>query len=349
MQSNLRFITLLSLVCIAFVAYAIAQDGQQQFGSLGDFKLESGEVIRDCRIGYRTEGRLNAEKSNAILFPTWLSGTSEQLVNGPVKMLDASNYYVIAVDALGDGVSSSPSTSALQPHMQFPRFTIADMVNSQHQLLTQILRINHVRVVMGVSMGGVQTFQWLVSFPDFMDKAIPIMGSPRLGAYDLVLWQAESDAITSDPAWKGGDYSAVAGTTEPGASMIAELGMLVQTTPDKIDNDITREKFAAALASEKKNAASVDANNRLRQFQAMIALDVSAPFAGSMERAATHVRAKVLVIASATDHTVTPGPALDFARLLHAEVLTLDNNCGHHAAECESERANQAVVSFLAK
>src|SRR5215510_5258364 len=90
---------------------------QQQFAQLGDFKLESGEVIRDCRIGYRTFGKLNADKSNVIIFPTWAGGTTEQLQSniGPGKLLNSEKYFVIAVDALGNGVSSSPSTSKLQP------------------------------------------------------------------------------------------------------------------------------------------------------------------------------------------------------------------------------------------
>jgi len=331
----------LFLLCLQL---APAQDAQQQFASLGDFKLESGEVIRDCRIGYRTLGHLNPEHNNAILLTTWLSGTSEPLMNGLGKQLAAMNYYVIAIDALGDGVSSSPSNSQLQPHMKFPRFTIADMVASQHQLLTQVLHINHLKAVMGASMGGVQTFQWMVSYPDFLDKAIAIAGSPRLAPYDLVLWQAEADAITHDLAWKDGDY-----TVQPASTLISEIGMLVKNTPEKINQDVTRESLAAVLAQESATTANFDANNRLRQFQAMLSLDVSAPFGGSMERAAATVKAKALIIVTATDHSVTPGPALEFARLIHAEVLDLQNNCGHHGAECESEKVNQALKEFLEK
>ena len=92
---------------------------EQQFAALGDFKLKSGEVIRDCRIGYRTFGRLNEQKSNAIVLPTWASGTSEQLKSniGPGRLMNSEKYFVIAIDALGNGVSSSPSNSKLQPRM----------------------------------------------------------------------------------------------------------------------------------------------------------------------------------------------------------------------------------------
>src|SRR5579872_2704747 len=111
-----------------------------KFAQLGEFRLESGETIRGCRLGYRTFGTLNAQKSNAVLFPTWFTGTTKELVGliGPGKLVDPTNYFVITVDALGDGVSTSPSNSREQPHMKFPDLTIRDMVNSQHRLAEDV-------------------------------------------------------------------------------------------------------------------------------------------------------------------------------------------------------------------
>jgi homoserine O-acetyltransferase len=151
-----------SIVLLALLAIQSAK-GQsiQRFVELGDFRLESGEIIRECRIGYRTFGELNHEKSNAVLFTTWFIGTTEDLVNliGPGKLVDSSKHFVIAVDAFGNGVSSSPSNSKLQPGPKFPQFSIKDMVNSQHELLTREFKIKHLYAVTGISMGGMQTFQ----------------------------------------------------------------------------------------------------------------------------------------------------------------------------------------------
>jgi homoserine O-acetyltransferase/O-succinyltransferase len=228
--------------------------------------------------------------------------------------------------------------------MKFPRFGILDMVNSQHQMLTQTLHIGHLKAVMGISMGGMQTFQWMVSYPDFIDKAIPIVGSPRLAPFDLLLWQTENAAITSDPVWNHGNY-----TEQPALTLLTGLEGLAIGTPDKFNQDTTREKLPEWFAQTKKDVAEFDANNHIRQSEAMMAHDVSARFGGSMERAAAAVKAKVLVIASRTDHMVTPGPAMDFARLLQSEVLELQSNCGHDAPGCELAKISSAIAAFLAK
>lgn len=336
-----RFGALSSLLaCLALSA--IAQE--QQFGDLGDFKLASGEVIRDCRIGYRTFGRLNENRSNAILFPTWANGTTEQLKSSivPGGSLDLSAYYVIAVDALSNGVSSSPSNSRLQPRMSFPRFTMWDIVESQHALLTRVLHLNHLKAVIGTSMGGMQTFQWMVSYPGFMDQAIPIAGSPRLAPYDLMHWQTQIDAIVNHVAWKNGDY-----TENPTRVAEVEFGALLLTTPEHYNAHTTRKQVFEQLEEARRSAGAVDANNKIRQVQAMMALDVSEAFGGSMQAAAAAVKAKVLVIVSKTDHVVTPGPALEFAKRLGAPVLELENDCGHLAPNCEQRKVAEAVHRFL--
>ncbi len=344
-MSSIR--SLLGLFVILILA-AGARAQEQKIASLGDFKLESGETIRDLQLGYRTVGTLNAQKSNAILWPTWFTGKSEQLLGfaGPGKMLDPSKYFVIFVDALGDGISSSPSNSMTQPHMQFPKFTIRDMVRAEHELATRTLGLPHLHAVMGISMGGMQTFEWMVAYPDFMDKAVPMVGSPRLTSYDLLLWTAEEHAIEADPDWLGGDYAA---PPPKGMAIAADIHSLALTTPEYRVTHTKPEDFPQFLSkAEHDTMQGFDANNWIRQLQAMMAQDVSKPFGESMEKAAAAVHAKVLVVVATQDHMVNPISALDFARLLHAPAVELTGDCGHIATGCEGDKLAADVSRFLA-
>jgi homoserine O-acetyltransferase len=336
---------LVVLGLLLYPAGLLGQEGQQQLAAIGDFKLESGELIRDCHLGYRTFGRLNGDKSNGVLFPTWFTGNtaSLQAMFGPGKLIDSSAYFVVAVDALADGVSSSPSNSQQQPRMKFPKITVRDMVNSQYQLVTKVLHLDRLKAVAGISMGGMQTFEWMVSYPKFMEKAVPIVGSPRLAPYDVLLWQAENDAIRNDPAWNGGDYAA-----QPARGALFEFSELMLSTPERYNHIMKREDVLPSIARA-RTAPAFDANDHIRQSEAMIAHDVSARFGGAMEKAAAAVSAKVLVIVSATDHMVTPGPALEFARLLGAELIELRTDCGHLATNCEAGSLAASVNAFLSK
>ncbi|HYV13676.1 MAG TPA: alpha/beta fold hydrolase [Pyrinomonadaceae bacterium] len=333
---------LLSLQLFALVAFA----QEQQFANIGDLKLQNGGVIRNCRIGYRTFGKINADKSNVVVFPTWAGGTTEQLQSsiGPKKLVDSTAYFVIAIDALGNGVSSSPSNSRLQPRMRFPRFTLGDTVKSQHELLTRVLKIDRVKAIVGISMGGMQVFQWLVSYPDFAEKAVPIVGSPRLAPYDLLIWQSQIEALMRDRDWKGGNYS-----KNPARALDFAFGAMLLTTPPDYNKHKTRDEVLADLEKARRDGRSFDANDKIRQTQAMMQLDVTREFGGSLERAAQAVKAKVFVVVSRFDHVVTPGPAIEFASLLGAKLLNLESECGHLATVCEASRLDAAVAEFLTK
>ena len=342
MKNRSSFFLLISFFLLGVAA--LAQTGMQEFAQLGDCQLDNGQVVRDCRVGYITYGQLNADKSNVILFPSWFTGTAHDLADliGPGKLVDSSKFFIVTMDALGDGVSTSPSNSQSQPHMQFPQISIGDMARSQYRLATEVLHLKHVKAVMGISMGGMQTFQWMVSYPEFMDEAIPIAGSPRLAPYDVMLWKTQNDAITNDPRWNKGEY-----TDNPARASLWEIEALTIMTPARYNHIYTRDKALGSI-DKARTSPMFDANNHIRQSEAMMALDISAPFGGSMERAAQTVKAKVLVVVNEADQYVTPGPALDFAKLLHAQVLELNNECGHLLMDCEASKVNAAVAEFLA-
>lgn len=338
---------LLAAVVAATSVYAADPVPALQTASLGDLRLESGQVIHDCRITYRTFGKLNPAKSNAVLFPTWFTGRSDDLAPniGAAGLVDPAQFFVIAVDALGDGLSSSPSNSTEQPRMRFPQFTIGDMVNSQHRLVTEVLGITHLRAVIGISMGGMQTFAWIVAYPDFMDKAVPVVGSPRLTSYDLLLWQSEADAIEEDAGWKDGNYN-----TPPPLRSVAEIHALALTTPAYRVREISRAAFPQFLKQvDASGLGKMDPNDWLRQLQAMMSQDVARPYGESMRDAAARVKAKVLVVAATQDHMVNPTPALEFADLLHAATIRMESDCGHLAPGCEQASVNPKVRAFLSE
>lgn len=341
-MKSLRLAVGLGVFLHLFALFAFAQ--QQLFANIGNLKLQNGGVIRNCRVGYRTFGQLAADKSNVVVFPTWAGGTTEQLQSniGPGKLIDSNLYFVVAIDALGNGVSSSPSNSRLQPRMRFPQFSLRDTIESQHELLTRVLKIDRVKAVVGISMGGMQTFQWLVSYPSFMDQAVPIVGSPRPAPYDVLLWQAQIEALMRDRDWRGGNYSA-----NPARALDFAFGELLLTTPSDYNRRKTRDQVLADLEKARKGNLGADANDKIRQAQAMMQLDVSRDFGGSLERAARAVKARVFVVVAKQDHVVTPGPASDFAKLIGAKLLVLEGDCGHLATACESARLNQAVRDFL--
>jgi homoserine O-acetyltransferase len=332
------------VLCAAICGAQATGDGQQQFANLGVCKLISGAQIDSCRLGYRTWGRLNAGRSNAVLFPSWFSGTSADIADsvGADKLLDPGKFFVVAIDAFGDGVSSSPSNSTTQHGPDFPPFTIQDMVNAEYRLATEVLHVSHVHAVMGISMGGIQTFEWMVDYPDFMDEAIPIVGSPRPSSQDLMLYRTDMAAIKDDPKWDGGRY------TERPAVPVAELIWLLEvTTPENFARARTRAEFAGDYAKWTKDGIlPSDANDWVAQLEAVIHQDVG--HGGTMEAAAKRVKAKVLVVSSAQDHMVNPGPALDFARLMGAKTVVLEGDCGHLAVWCEAGKLDPVVRGFLA-
>ena len=192
----------------AALAHGPNQPAHQQY-RIGDLKLENGEVIKDFAISYVTHGTLNAQQSNAILMVTAISGNHHRLdfLIGPGKALDTSKYFIVATDAIGNGLTTSPSNSQAQPRMSFPRFAIRDMVTSQHKLMTEHLKIPHVLAVVGPSMGGMQALQWGVSQPDFMDSLVALVPLAKTPAWSVVVMEASRKAIMLDPAWNGGNYT----------------------------------------------------------------------------------------------------------------------------------------------
>ena len=275
----------------------------------------------------------------------WFTGRSGDvgalIGPGPGHFLDTNKYFVIVVDPFGNGVSSSPSNSTAQHGTAFPVFTIRDMVHAEERLVRDTLHLQHLRAVVGQSMGGMQTFEWVVDAPAMMDVAIPIVGSPQLTSYDLFLWSAEEQALLTDPAYMGGNYA-----TRPALPMVAYLQQMNLTTPEFRVDHTTREQFPGFFARTggESNSGS-DANDYLRQLQAMLTHDIA--HGGDIFVAARRVQANMLIINAEQDHMVNPIPALAFAKLIHAQTLVLTSDCGHMAPGCEIDKVSPAIEQFL--
>lgn len=190
--------------------YSQSSQGAFKLFELGNLVLESGETLRGARLAYRTFGTLNADKSNAILVTTWFSGTGkvmEDVYVGHGHALDPDRYFIVIVDQLGSGVSSSPhNTPAPQAMAKFPRLTIGDDVTAQRRLLAELFDIERLALVVGGSMGGQQVYEWAVAHPQTVERAAPIAATARISLHQRVFVETLKEAITSDPHWNGGWY-----------------------------------------------------------------------------------------------------------------------------------------------
>jgi homoserine O-acetyltransferase len=324
----------------------LAEDGAQQFADLGHCTLDSGQTINHCRVGYRTFGTLNAAGDNAVLMPTWLNGRTEDLLAlvgstpSKTRLIDTTKFYVVLLDALGDGVSSSPSNSDDQKRADFPEITERDMVRAEYRAVTEVLHLKHAHAVVGISMGGEQTFEWAVTYPEFFDLAVPIIGTPQPTSYDLLSHTIAEDAMLADPDYKDGKY----GEKQPALKLANELLVMQLSTPQfRVEH--TERKDFSALLEEARNPERQDANDRMWQLKAVLAHDVLR--GKSMDEVAKATRAKWLVIVSAHDHSVYPGPALAWAKAAGAETYISDTPCGHLIMECDAEQITQRVEKFL--
>jgi homoserine O-acetyltransferase/O-succinyltransferase len=233
----LRFLVC-SLALIVFCArHAMAQGPTTAAITEGDFvvrdfQFRSGESLAELRLHYTTLGKpaKNAQGRviNAVLILHGTGGTGHQFLSpifagelfGPGQLLDAARYYIILPDGIGHGKSSKPSDGL---HAHFPQYDYDDMVAAHHRLLTDGLGVNHLRLVMGTSMGCMHSFVWGETFPDFMDALMPLACLPVQIAGRNRIWRKMTiDAIRNDPEWKGGEY-----TAEPQQALRTVLDLLL--------------------------------------------------------------------------------------------------------------------------
>lgn len=318
-------------------------DKGQEYAEFSECRLLSGESISPCRVGYRTFGTLNADKTNAVLIPTWYTGTSAQhayLVSP--ELIDPDKYFVIIIDAIGNGVSSSPSNSEPQADGGFPEITITDMVNSQHSVLTEVLDIPSLHSVVGLSMGGMQAFEWAVRYPGISGKTVAVIGSPRLPTFDIASWTSRIRLL------------ALYRECECKEALEAMVGIgMTYLVPTKLEQEIGRKDAVSTITargSAQFESISIGRTwDQQRQAEAMISHNIARDFDNDMQQAAARVTSDFLIIIGADDRVVTPQPSRDFAALIDAQLIELDEDCGHGDTWCAADEFSTLVRGFLSK
>jgi homoserine O-acetyltransferase len=289
---------------------ALAQPAASQRGApigaegdfvMRDFRFSDGAVLPELRMHYTTLGRPRRDAAgtvrNAVLVLHGTTGNGRGFLApafagelfGPGQPLDTATHYVILPDAIGTGRSSKPSDGL---RARFPRYGYEDIVTAQYRLVTEGLKVNHLLLVMGTSMGGMQTWMWGVRYPTFMDGLVPLASVPtQIAGRNRMMRTIVSSAIREDPEWRGGEYRA------PPRGLVTALGMLFMMTSSPLQLQAaapTRDSADAYITSwMRTRMASTDANDFLYQFEASRDYDPSP----HLER----IQAPVLAINSADD------------------------------------------------
>src|SRR5215470_51964 len=293
-----------------------------------DFRFHTGEVMPELRLHYTTVGEPSGEPV-LILHGTTGSGTGMLSpafageLFGPGQPLDASKYYVILPDAVGHGKSSKPSDGL---RTKFPRYNYDDMVVAQYRLVTEHLGVRRLRLVLGNSMGGMQTWMWAQKYPEFMDVAVPMASFPtEMSSRNWLMRRLIIDSIRNDPEWMNGNY-----TKQPRSLQFASVyyGLATSGGNQRLQKDApTREKADQLLNQRLSAPFRGDANDHLYQWDSSRDYNASA----DLER----IEATLLAINSADDERNPPELGLldrEIKRVKNGRVLLIpgsDQTAGH--------------------
>ena len=305
---------------------------------IGNLELEEGGHIPDCQLAVATHGTLNAAKDNAILVTTWYSGTSkimEQVYIGNGRALDPAKYFIIVVNQIGNGLSTSPNNSGgAQAGPTFPKVRIGDDVRAQHKLLTEKYGLKSLALVVGGSMGAQQTYEWAVRYPDFVKRAAPIAGTAKNTEHDFVFTETLSEAITSDPGFNGGKYGSPADVAD-GLKRHAKLWTVMGWS-----TDFFREGRHKVLGFDSMQAfvdtfmtgyfAPMDPNDLLAMAWKWQRGDVSRNTGGDLASALGRIKAKTYVMPISHDMFFPPSDCEVEQRLIAgSQFRPLKSICGH--------------------
>ena len=295
----------------------------------GNVVLQSGAMLRDAKLAYKSYGSLSASKSNVIVYPTWYSGQhydNEWLI-GEGMALDPSRYFIVIPNMLGNGLSSSPSnTPPPYDKARFPKVTAYDNVRLQHRLVTEKFGIERVRLVTGWSMGALQTFHWGALYPEMIDRILPFCGSAKCSRHNFVFLEGVKAALTADDAWQNGWYDKPPTKgLRAMARVYAGWGFSQAFYRERLDLEVlgyaSLEDFLVAFWEG--FFLPKDANNLLTMLWTWQNGDISANdvYRGDFDAALGAIRAKAIVMPGQTDLYFPPeDSAYEVAHMASAEL-----------------------------
>lgn len=305
-----------------------------------NFMLQRGGMLPTARLAYATRGTLNAARDNAVLVPSWYTGThddSEMFMVGEDRALDPRKYFIILTNLLANGLSSSPSNSPPPvERARFPRVTFYDNVRLQHLLVTEKLAVERLRLVTGFSMGAAQAFQWAAQFPDMVRAACPIAGSARTANYNKVFLLALRRALELDPVYADGfyDHPPVNGL-KAFAAIYAGWGTSEPFFREEVFRPLGSRSMLEHVADFwEPFFLKCDANNLLSQLWTWEAGDISAnpTYGGDLEAALGAIKARTIIAPVDNDRYFPPVDSHNEARHIPgAEVRVVGSAWGHMA------------------
>ncbi|WP_156229462.1 alpha/beta fold hydrolase [Corynebacterium comes] len=319
--------------------YTPEVQGPYELISIGRLELERGGVIRDCRLAVATRGTLNEARDNAILIPTWFTGTHQAWLDtyiGPGHALDPSKYFIVIVNQIGNGLSTSPHNTEDESiaMSRFPFVTIGDDVVAQERLLREHFDITELFAVVGASMGAQQAYEWAVRFPDRVHRVAPIAGTAKNTPHDVLFTQVLLDAVTSDPGFKGGEHTSnedVEVGLKRHARVWAVMGLSTEWWKQEAWRDLGMETPQQTVQEFLEPIfASLDPNSLLVMGRKWQHGDVSRHTDGDLAEALGRVRAKVFSMPISEDMFF---PVRDCAAEVDlipgAELRVIDDLAGH--------------------
>ena len=306
---------------------------------LGNVALQSGQTLPDARLAYKTYGKLNERRDNAIVFPTFFSAdhTANEPMIGAGMALDPELYFIVVPNLLGNGLSSSPSNTP-PPYnaARFPTVSYHDNVSFQHRLITEKFGIERVALACGFSMGAMQSFHWGAMFPDMVERIAPWCGSARTSRHNFVFLEGVKAALMADDAWNEGSYDhQPTKGVRAAARVYAGWGPSQAFYREKVYLDMGFSSLEEYIVSAwEERFLGLDANDLLAMVATWQAGDISAgpKYQGDFEKALGSIKARALVMPSQTDQYFPPEDnEIEVGMMPNAELRVIPSIWGHLA------------------